>query len=81
MGESRRSLSEFVSDRPTRVVPLPWLETIPEWEAILEGWQNGFTQSQIRAWLIEECGYSSDDATPARMAHLSKKFSRFTRGA
>jgi hypothetical protein len=81
MDNAPRSLSDFVSARPTHVGPRPWIETIPEWPTILEGWNSGYTQSQIRAWLVEECGYAPEVVTTSRVAHLSKKYSRFRSGS
>lgn len=80
MTTERKPLVDFANEMPTRVGPLPWLETIPEWDEVLTGWRSGLTQSQIREWLIVECGYTPEQVTPSRMAHLSKKHKRFSRG-
>jgi len=35
-----------------------WLTTIPEHEHIVEVWNEGtITATQIRRWLLEDCGY------------------------
>lgn len=73
MTEQRRSLEEFVTANPNPPRIQAWLPNIPEFDAIKQAWLAGTaTQSQIRQWLIQECGYTDEQATVARIAWLSK---------
>lgn len=76
----RSTLTEFAQSNP--VTPpgyRAWLESIPEWNEVRTGWENGISQAQIRRWLIEECGYDPNLATRNRIAHLSKAHPRASR--
>ena len=78
MGE--RSLADHASaNPPLRTGYQAWIESIPEWTEILEGWQARLTQVQIRRWLIEERGYDGAVASRSRIAHLSKQYPRTNR--
>ena len=78
MVEKRQSLTEFAKNNRAKPGIVAWLETIPEWEECCKGWESGLTRTQVRSWLIEECGYLPTDATVSRMAHLSKTRPRGT---
>jgi hypothetical protein len=75
-----KSLSDFaVEIGRIKSGPQAWIEMIPEWDTVLEGWNSGIPQTVIQRWLIEECGYSREEATRQRIAHLSKKYPRHQR--
>ena len=75
------TLDEFAAANPRpRTGYAAWVESIPEWPDVKAGWEKGYTQAQIRNWLIEACGYSPDVATRTRLAHLSKWYPRSKRG-
>lgn len=78
MVDKRKSLTEFAKANRQKPGIVAWLETIPEWEECCKGWDAGLSRTQVRLWLIEECGYSAEDATVSRMAHLSKNRTRGT---
>lgn len=78
---SKRSLTDHAAaNPPLRTGYIAWIESIPEWSEVLDGWQAGITQVQIRRWLIEERGYSPDVVSRSRIAHLSKQYPRTERG-
>lgn len=80
MGKPRMSLAEYVAANPPSQLGA-WLPSIPEFDAIKEAWLAGtVTQTQIRRWLLDECGYDENVATVARIAWLSKYQSRRARG-
>lgn len=77
--KSRKPLLEFAAgDR--KVVHGNWIESIPEWPEVLAAYKAGVSAPSIRRWLIEECGYSPDEATSGRLAWLPKAHARQTRG-
>ncbi len=75
------SLTEFADKHP-RYRRESWITTLPEWPAILEAWQTGTVNStQIREWLVRECGYPADQVTYSRTGgYLSKEYPRNRRG-
>jgi len=82
MVESRPTLNEFAAQiGKNQPGSQAWLTSIPEWPEIVEAWKSGAVdQSQIRCYLIEVCGYAPEQATRARIAHLSKQYPRSHRG-
>ena len=77
----KASLTDFAAKNPVNSPGFgAWIESIPEFPEVLAGWRAGISQSQIRRWLIEECGYEATLATRNRLAHLSKQYPRTTRG-
>lgn len=77
----KNSLTDFAKANPAGITgSQAWIETIPEFAEILEGWKAGISQGQIRRWLLEACGYDPLVATRSRIAHLSKTYPRTRRG-
>ncbi|MEY4371419.1 MAG: hypothetical protein RL219_188 [Actinomycetota bacterium] len=78
---TKSPLTDFAKANPAGIPgSQAWIETIPEFSEVLEGWKAGISQGQIRRWLIEVCGYDPLVATRSRIAHLSKTYPRTTRG-
>jgi len=75
----RRPLSEFAQGT-RKTGPGNWIESIPEWPEVLAAYEAGVSQPTIRRWLLDECGYSPDDCTTARVNWLSKGHTRRARG-
>lgn len=83
MTRPRVSLNDYATTNPdTCPGPLAWLPSLPEWEAILTAWETGTASAtQIRGWLINECGYPATTATYARVGgYLSKHHPRRVNG-
>ena len=83
MTEPRVSLSDYAATNPdTTAGPIAWLPSLPEWEAIRTAWESGtVSATQIRGWLINECGYPTTVATYARVGgYLSKHYPRRVNG-
>lgn len=81
--QPRVSLTEYAATNPAPVSgPIAWLPNLPEWPAIRTAWETGtVTGTQIRDWLINECGYPADMVTYARVGgYLSKNHPRRTNG-
>lgn len=77
------SLVEFAKANPQYTTgTTAWITMLPEWEAIRDAWVTGAaTGTQIREWLIKECGYPESEVTYARTGgYLSKTFPRTRRG-
>lgn len=77
----KESLTEYAASHPVAPPGFgAWIESIPEFPEVLKGWQDGISQSQIRRWLIEVCGYDPQLATRNRLSHLSKQYPRAKHG-
>ncbi len=72
--EDSDSLEDFAKANP-RNRGNAWIETIPEWDTIREGWLSGIDLGTIRKWLLTK-GYTDDQLTMGRMAHVHRKCPR-----
>lgn len=75
----RTPLSEYAKGT-RRIVHGNWIESIPEWPEVRAAHENGVSQTTIRRWLIDECGYDPTECTTGRVNWLSKGYPRRTRG-
>lgn len=75
----RKPLAEFAKGS-RKIVHGNWIESIPEWPEVLAAHKAGVSQTTIRRWLLDECGYPADECTTARVNWLSKGHPRRPRG-
>ncbi len=62
-----KSLVEYAKENPSRHGKSCWVCELPEAEEINIGIRNGLYPTQIREWLINECGYNKDICSAAKL--------------
>ena len=64
MTKPKVSLADFVAKtKPAKKGPSCWTCSIPEAKELAEGKRRGMPLVVLRRWLIEDCGYTSSEAT------------------
>ncbi len=60
----KKKLADFAAaHKPSKKGPTCWACSIPEAKELAEGRKRGLPVVTMRRWLIEDCGYTSSEAT------------------
>ncbi len=62
----KRPLEEFAAEVRAKKVARCWVCEIPERDDLEKNYAQGVPVGTLIRWLIEECGYSRQDATPGK---------------
>ncbi len=67
-----KSLVEYAKENPAKRGAICWACGIPEAEEVNSGLRSGLYPTQIREWLVNECGYDVNVCTVAKI-HMHKQ--------